>query len=125
MFLLLYFYRNISLVIGVRFKCLICDTFIMPEDLVDLKKYEDLSNNESKVVEILEKNKEKAFTLNELAELFYSREYHNLKSYKEILLKFGITSSENLSLHFVLENLLKKNMILKIFAKGKEYYYIK
>ncbi len=97
----------------------------MPEDLVDLKKYEDLSKSESKVVEILEKNKEKAFTFNELAELIYSREYHNLKSYKEILLKFGITSSENLSLHFVLENLLKKNMILKIFAKGKEYYYIK
>ena len=65
----------------------------MPEDLVDLKKYEDLSKSESKVVEILEKNKEKAFTFNELAELIYSREYHNLKSYKEILLKFGITSS--------------------------------
>lgn len=97
----------------------------MPEDLVDLKKYEDLSKSESKVVEILEKNKEKAFTFNELAELIYSREYHNLKSSKEILLKFGFTSGENLSLLFVLENLLKKNMILKIFAKGIEYYYIK
>ncbi len=97
----------------------------MPEDIDDLKKYKDLSKKESKIVEILKENKDKAFPFNELADLFYSREYHNVNSIKEALLKFSITSSENISLLFVLEQLLTKDIILKIFAKGQEYYHIK
>ena len=97
----------------------------MPEDLDKLKKYENLSESESNIVKILEKNEGKALTFTELADLIYSRKKYNVKSYKDILIKIGITFTENLSLNFVLENLLKKDKIHKIFAKGKEYYFVK
>ncbi len=97
----------------------------MPEDLDELKKYENLSESESNIVKILEKDEGKALTFAELADLFYSRKQYKVKSYKDILIKLGITFTENLSLNFVLENLLKKDKIHKIFAKGKEYYFIK
>ena len=97
----------------------------MPEDLDKLKKYENLSESESNIVKILEKNEGKALTFTELADLIYSRKKYNVKSYKDILIKLGITFTENLSLNFVLENLLKKDKIHKIFAKGKEYYFVK
>jgi len=97
----------------------------MPEDLKELKKYENLSESESNLVKILEKDEGKALAFTELADLIYSRKQYEVKSYKDILIKLGITFTENLSLNFVLENLLKKDKIHKIFAKGKEYYFVK
>jgi len=96
----------------------------MPEVLDELKKYENLSESESDIIKVLEKYEGKALTFAELADLIYSHRQDKVETPKDKFIKVGITFTEILSLKFVLENLLKKNKIHRIFAKGKDYYFV-
>ena len=96
----------------------------MPEVLEELKRYENLSESESDIIKILEKYEGKALTFAELANLIYSHRRDKGETPKDKFTKENITLTEILSLKFVLENLLKKNKIHRIFAKGKDYYFV-
>ena len=86
-----------------------------------MKKFENLSEMESKVVKILEENKGKAFDFIEMIELVYNWDRQQGGSIKEYLLIFG----GHLALNTILDNLLRKEKISIMIAKGKDFYYIK
>ncbi|HEC36762.1 hypothetical protein LCGC14_0606540 [marine sediment metagenome] len=92
----------------------------MPENIDDLRKDENLNEIESKIVEILSENKKLAYDLSELAELVLEWIPEQIKSPKDYFLIF-IGSK---TLNEVLDNLVKKQKINKISARGRIFYYL-
>ncbi|HEA70401.1 hypothetical protein LCGC14_0930790 [marine sediment metagenome] len=92
----------------------------MPEDIDELKKFENLSEMETKVVKFLKENIGKAYDSTELVELVYDWDREQGGSIKNYLSIIG----GSISLTIILGNLVEKKRINKIIAKGKVFYYL-
>ncbi|HEC38089.1 hypothetical protein LCGC14_0761980 [marine sediment metagenome] len=92
----------------------------MPEDIDELKKFENLSEMETKVIKILEEHKGKALDFIEMVEVYYKWDHQEVGSIKKFLKIF----SGRLALSYVLDRLVVKNRIKKMISKGKVFYYL-
>ena len=109
----------------------------MPEDINELRKFENFSplellpHLETKILEILEGNKGEAFDLYELIEQIYGFNPYKDENLEKISKDLGKSVKDYFikilpyfPLKQVLDEMIKKERIKQIVAKGKEFYYI-